>query len=92
MKNPVFEIEKMPDGTFTVRGKRKGRITRANHQLNTKRSAYNTIQSWLEQDAELLGLGVVACFKEPGKAFVRTKVVIGETPAQSIIRVKEINC
>lgn len=83
-----FEIEKVKDGTFTVRIRVNGKVTFSNNGINTKQTAYKKIAGLYNGLLTSLDMHLKHVTKTRG--FNSLDIVTEEN--QSVIYVKEINC
>lgn len=90
-----LEIEKIKDGTFTVRIRAKGRITFSNSGLNTKQAAYKKLcglykailSDFVKMDCVLKnGKSIEVYYNNDCHPVNSSRIVFFEVP------VKEINC
>lgn len=88
----IYEIERMPDGTFTSRiVSANGKLTFSNHKVDTKQGAYKNLISNTKVIAGLLKAHKNAKYsKVPNKPLIRVQHVGISTYID--IPVKEINC
>lgn len=88
----IYEIEKMPDGTFTSRiVSANAKLTFSNHKVDTKQAAYKNLISNTKAIAGLLKVHTNANYsKVPKKPIIRVQPVGLATYID--IPVKEINC
>lgn len=82
-----FEIEKLKDGTFTVRIKVNGKVTFSNNGLDTKQAAYKKLCGLYKGILNTVSI-VGNVYKLKGKKAIEVKIF----NYPDIIQVKEINC
>jgi uncharacterized protein YegP (UPF0339 family) len=83
-----FEIEKVKDGTFTVRIRVNGKVTFSNNSINTKQAAYKKIAGLYNGLLTTLDMQLKHVTKTRG--FNSLDIVTEE--GHNVIFVKELNC
>lgn len=89
----IYEIEEMPDGTFTSRiVSASGKLIFSNHQADTKQAAYKNLATNIKLIAKSIGVEVLKVSKiiNQNRMLVH-KLVYGQE-RYKIVTVKEINC
>ena len=89
----IYEIEKMPDGTFTSRiVSANGRLTFSNHQADTKQAAYKNLATNIKLIARSIAVDILSVNKVRNKN--KLNVITLSRPSNILVTVtvKEINC